>query len=114
MLVSLAQQLRSQSEVIKTARSLECWKYQTISAIEGYVDAELYNGKSVAWHLEVQWNEEEWLIMSQITVNDAHGQDVLRAFPPRVSNTFEACIEQLSQATIELVSSADLMDLKLF
>jgi hypothetical protein len=111
----LAQRLRPRPDVIRVLHSLECLRYRTHVALEGYVDVELRNGKAVAWWLEVNWNDEQWTIESRVLLNDNQPQsvqEVIREFPDRIAETLNECIEQLSQATADLVNSADsIMDL---
>jgi hypothetical protein len=114
-LAELTHRLRSRPDVIRDLYSLECFKYRTHVALEGYVDIELRNGKAVAWWLEVNWNDEQWTIESRVLLNDNQPQsvqEVIREFPDRIAETLNECIEQLSQATADLVNSADsIMDL---
>jgi hypothetical protein len=119
-LAELAHKLESRPDVIGALYSLECSKYrrlspecfnyQTYVALEGYVDVELRNGKGIAWWLEIHWNDERWVIESRVLLNDNRGQnaqEVIREFSDRTAETLDKCIEQLSQAISDLISSTD-------
>jgi hypothetical protein len=109
-LAELTHRLRSRPDVIRDLHSLECFKYRTHVALEGYVDIELRNGKAVAWWLEVNWDDEQWVIESCVLLNDNQPrstQETIKEFPNRTAETLDECIEQLLQATSELVNDAD-------
>ena len=115
----LARRLRSRPDVVSSFCSLDCSKYQhlfryptpvALVTIEGYVDIELRNGKRIAWWLEVNWNDEQWIIESCVLLNDNQGQNIqeaIKEFPDRTAETLDECIEQLSKAISDLVNSAD-------
>lgn len=109
--IALSQDLRSRPEIIRVLHSLECRKYGTGVGLEGYVDAELKNGKAICWWLEVHWNEEKWLIESRILVNSDQGQDTIKEFPEKVSGTLDEFIAHLELATNELINSIRTIDL---
>ena len=108
--IELAQRLRSRSNVISVLHSLECLKQGAHASLEGYVDVELQNGNAVAWWLEVNWNDEQWVIESCVLLNDNQPPSVQRTikeFPDRLAETLDECIEQLRKATLDLVNNAD-------
>jgi hypothetical protein len=106
-LTDFARQLRSQPEVVRVLTNFEPREYQTGFVLEGYVDAELRNGKAMAWWLEARWNESLWTIESRVLVNDDQGQYTFREFPERTAETLDDCIAQLALATTELIDSGD-------
>lgn len=110
-LITLSQGLRSKTEVIRVLHSLECRRYSTGTVLQGYVDAEIQNGKAICWWLEVHWGEGKWVIESRVLVNSDQGQETAKEFPDRVSETFSEFIVQLGQVTSELVSSVGIIDL---
>jgi len=106
----LAQRIRLRSQVIRVLHSIESFMYQTHSAIEGYVDVELDNGKGVAWLLDIGWDDNQWIIESRVVLNDnvpRSTQETIKDFPTRTAETLDECIEQLLQATSELINSVD-------
>jgi hypothetical protein len=108
--VELAQKLRTRPDVTQVLHSLECLKNQMQDMVEGYIDIELNNGKSIALWLEINWDDEQWVIESCVLLNDNQSQsvqEVMREFPDRIAETLEECIEQLLQATSDLVNSAE-------
>lgn len=108
--VEFAQQFRNQPDVVRVLHSLECIEYQSHISIEGYIDAEFHNGKTIAWWLEINWDSDQWNIESRVLLNDAQGQDVqevVRDFPVRTAQTLDECVEQLAQAISDLVNSAE-------
>ena len=109
--IAFSQDLRSRPEVIRVLHSFECRKYGEGVGFEGYVDAELHNGRAVCWWLEVHWSEERWLIESRILVNSDQGQDPIKEFPEKVSDTLGGFIAQLEQVIAELVGSIGTIDL---
>jgi hypothetical protein len=111
--IDFSQSLRSRSEVLSVKHSLECRKSDSTVMLECYSDAELHSGKAICWWLEVQQNEEQWVLETSVLINDGQGQSVIREFPNRVSTTIDELIAQLEEATFELLSSIASIDLKM-
>jgi len=80
--------------------------------IEAYAEAELTNGNSICWWLELNWNEPNWLIEASVLVNDNQGQMTLKEFQDKTANSVDDLVVQLRNAISELVASADAIDLK--
>ncbi|MCA9933100.1 MAG: hypothetical protein KC415_04215 [Anaerolineales bacterium] len=110
-MVKLGSTLRLRQQVTEIKRSLECVLYTDTVLLEGYVDAELQTGKAIAWCLEMSWNSDRWLIETSVLVNDEHGQNSIKEFPVRIAETLDECLKQLTSATMELVNSANSINL---
>ncbi len=97
--------LRKQNEVKEVTTRFECRRYGTETLIEGYIDAELKNGKAVCWYLEVKWDtSHNWIIDTRILINGAVGQDTAHKFLDRITNNFSKYLENLKEATEELIA----------
>ena len=108
--IALSQSLRLNPVVTHVLHSLECRKYATGTVLQGYVDAEIQNGKAICWWLEVHWGEGKWIIESRVSVTDDQGQDTIKEFSDKASETFSEFIIQLRQATTELMSFTEMID----
>jgi hypothetical protein len=101
-LIDLAQSLQLKPEVIQVRNNLECRKYRTGTLIEGYVDAELRNDKSLCWWIDIRWNGE-WIIDARILLNDSEGQETIYKFQDRSTPNFDKFLTNLNDITQELV-----------
>jgi hypothetical protein len=111
MLITLSQSLRARPDVIQVLHSLEARNHQSGAALEGYVDAELANGKAICWWLDASWQGEHWAIETSILVNDDQGQHKLKDFKDRAPKTLDDFVVQLEEATFELTAAIDSIDL---
>jgi hypothetical protein len=109
-LLELTEITRNHSKVARVLHSLECREYRTGSVLEGYVDAELENGKSLAWWLEVHWSGDTWAIETKVLLSDSSGQDVIRDLPIRRSEGFDDFMAQLSQSAFDLLSLSNILE----
>lgn len=97
--------LEKQHEVKVVTTRFECRKFGTETLIEGYVDAELINGKAVCWYLEVKWDaSQNWFIDTRILINGTGGQDTAHKFLDRTTDNFQDFLENLMKATEELIA----------
>jgi hypothetical protein len=97
--------LEKQPEVKEATTRFECRRCGMETLIEGYVDAELQSGKAVCWYLEVRWDANHtWLIDTRILINHAGGQDTGHKFPDRMTSEFNEFLNNLQEATEELIS----------
>jgi len=75
-------------------------KYNSSTVIGCFVEAELKNACNVVWTLDLQWNNEKWMIDSSISgiydVPESYHKIVV--FPDKESNTLEACIFDLHES----------------
>lgn len=101
--LKLAQKMQPHPDVVRVSHDFECKKYQSGSLIEGYVDLELKNGKSLCWWLEVSWSPENWLIDSRIMINDSEGQVTAHKFEDKTPTSFNDFLVQLAETMQELV-----------
>ena len=111
MLIALSQSLRVRPEVTQVLHSLEARKHQSGAALEGYVDAELNNGKAICWWLDAGWDGEHWVIETSILINDEQGQKVLKDLGRKTPRTLDDFMTQLKEATSNLIASVDTIDL---
>jgi len=111
-LIELCLSLRSSPHVTNVQRRFDCRAYETGVMIEAYAEAELTNGNSICWWLELNWNEPNWLIEASVLVNDNQGQMTLKEFQDKTANSVDDLVVQLRNAISELVASADAIDLK--
>jgi hypothetical protein len=105
--IKLAGTLRSQPNVLSVKQGIDCRQYDSGTRIEYYADAELREGKSICWWLEIIWNKECWTIEASVLISHDQGQDKLKEFPDRISETFNEFITQFNESTDELIRSID-------
>jgi len=110
--VDLSQTLRASPSVTAVVRGFDCRGYQSGTTVEAYADAELANGQSICWWLEITWNEQHWLIHTSVLVNDEHGQRPYKEFADRNPTTLDEFVVQLEDAYSELIKSYNAIDLK--
>jgi hypothetical protein len=98
----LAISLRKHPKVNRIQDTLEFHQYQTGSAIEGYVDVEMHDGRAICWWIDIQW-QDMWKINSRVYLNDSQGQKTIHEFHERHALDFDTYIREISNATQELV-----------
>lgn len=103
--LKLAEHLRSHFNVLSVKQDINCQQFESYVSLEIYVDAELRNGKSICWLLEIKWTKESWLIETCVLINHNQGQDKLKSFPDKSPETFEEFIAQFNDSTDELTES---------
>lgn len=111
MLITLSQDLRTMPEVVRVLHSLEARNHPSGAALEGYVDAELHNGKAICWWMDVYWKEEQWIIDCSILVQTDEGQQVVKEFPEKTASSIEEFVNRLDEATRELTSNTHIHSL---
>ena len=113
-LIDLSVKLRFRPEVTDVLQDVYLRRYESGPTVEGYVDATLRNGKGICWWLEVTWDENTWLVESRVTLSnliiDEGTTDLIR-FKDKKAETADEFIILLEEATLELVQSADSVDL---
>lgn len=114
MLITLSQDLRTMPEVVRVLHSLEARKHPSGAALEGYVDAELRNGKALCWWMDAYWKEKQWVIECSIFVQTDEGQQVVKEFPEKTALSIEEFVSRLDEATRELVSNTDIHSLLIY
>jgi hypothetical protein len=87
-LSELAFQMRKDERVLKVLHTLEFSQGAIDRAIEGYVDAELKDGRDICLWIDIKW-EEEWKISSWVLVNDSEGQNVVHKFDDEIITNIE-------------------------
>jgi len=114
-LIDLFLWLGSLPHISTRSHDLYCRSYTSGTMFEFYVEADL-GGKVLCWWLDVSWDRQKWLIHSSVLVNEnddrgENAQKVLKEFPDRTPQTLEGFIEQLKEATSDLIAYARSMDL---
>jgi hypothetical protein len=113
-LIDLSVKLRFRPEVTDVLQDVYLRRYEAGPTVEGYVDATLRNGKGICWWLEISWNENTWLVESHVAVSNLiidEGSNYLIRFKDKKAETLDGFVIVLEEATLELVQSADSIDL---
>lgn len=92
------------SVATKAQARLEVASYRNGSVIEGYVDAELANGESVCWLLDVRWDPDSWTINASLATQSGDRQETLRELPSQTVNDFDSFLQTLKRVAIELLA----------
>ena len=116
--VALARRFQAMPEVERVSFDFDCYKNQNHWEYGGgppyvfdwYVDVLLKNGNSIWWKLDVQWDEDNWVIESSVELPGEYGPNTLKEFPDRLAETVDQFIAQLDEATSQLLESADLIE----
>ena len=115
---ALVHQFQSISEVEKVSFDFDCYKNQSYWEYGGgspyvfnwYVDVALKNGNAIWWMLDVQWDEDKWIIESSVELPGKYGPNTLKEFPDRSAETVDEFVRQLDEATTQLLGSAVLIE----
>ena len=113
-LIALAVKLRFHPEVTDVLQEVDLRRYEASPTVEEYVDAKLRNGKGISWWLEVNWDENTWVVETHVSVSNLivdEGSNYLIRFKDKKAETLDEFIAVLEEATLELVQSADSIDL---
>jgi hypothetical protein len=110
-LQNLWNKVRERPEVTGAVYAVEFQDYSNGRGLQGYVDAELRNGKSICWFLEVVWPDDNWEVQAEVLVNDQFGQLILHAFPPHRVGSLDELIGALKLETGRLAASLRSIDL---
>lgn len=102
-ITELALRLQGKEAILQVLHGFGCQRYGNEVILEGYVDIELKNRKSVCWWLEAQWQGNSWHISTQILINDSKGQFTAHDFGDRSSNELKDFLTRLLEATREMV-----------
>jgi|GEM_PF-2337539 len=110
-LITMSQQLRANSQVESAMYSLNFRKYQPWGVmIELDVSAWLKKqDKSISWWLEIGWNEGHWVIEHSILTNENDIQETLKEFETKTPQSINELIEQLEEATSDLITSLQII-----
>ncbi|OQY99863.1 MAG: hypothetical protein B6D41_00605 [Chloroflexi bacterium UTCFX4] len=96
--------LKSLPQVLDVDNRLEPWDYpERGSTLEGYVEVNLRGGKTIAWLLRVTWNETQWMINTNVVVNESEWQETLKEFPESIATTHEGFLTELNRAVTNLI-----------
>jgi len=115
--MELVHRFQSMPEVSKVSFDFDCFRNQSYWEFKvgspyifpWYVDVALTNEKAIWWALDVHWDEEKWFIESRVELLGDHGPNILKEFPNRTALTIDEFVDQLKEATSQLLESADLV-----
>ena len=99
-----AVQLRRSSIAASTKTSLEAVSYTNGPVLEGYVEAELPNGDSVCWCLDIRWNPHSWVIEATLDQKSGDRQKTVKELPPQTPGDFESFLNVLRRMVRELLA----------
>jgi hypothetical protein len=116
--LNLVHHFRSMPEVKNVSFDFGCYRNQShVSSGTGspyifnwYVDVELRNGNGIWWALDIQWDEDKWIIESRVELPSDYRPNIIKQFPDRFAETIDDFITQLDEATAELIDSAGLIE----
>ena len=104
--IALSHWLRS-SGYKGVTQGVDCRAYETGTMLEAYVEAELSDGRIICWWLDISWNQASWRIASSVVLNNDDGQEVLKSFPDKTPITLSDFVDQLQEASSDLVGQAN-------
>lgn len=115
--MSLVHHFQAMQEVEKVSFDFDCYSNHSFSkfgvgspyVFNWYVDVALKNGNAIWWALDVEWDEQKWIIESSVELPSDYSPAFLKKFPNRYAETIEEFVKQLSEATSDLIESADLI-----
>lgn len=99
-----AVQLRRSSAATSAQTSLEVVSYKKGPVLEGYVEAELPNGNSVCWCLDVRWNQHSWTIEATLDRKSGDRQQTVKELPSQTAGDFESFLNALRWMVRELLA----------
>ena len=82
-------------------------RYGSEPVWEVYVEAELPNGDSLCWWLEVRHQDQQWAIEAKVFAQTTQGQETLVSVVDRVLPSTAAIPDEIRIATIALLATAD-------
>ena len=105
-------------EIEKVSFDFDCYKNQSYwefgngspYIFNWYVDVALKNGNAIWWALDVQWDENKWIIETRVELPSDYSPNILKEFPDRFAGTVDEFISELNEATTQLLESADLIE----
>jgi hypothetical protein len=99
-----AVQLRRNSIATNARTSLEAVSYTEGPVLEGYVEAELPNGDSVCWCLDIRWNEHSWIIEATLDRKSGDRQRTVKELPSLMTGDLESFLNALRRMVRELLA----------
>lgn len=106
-----ARVIRKHPKVVEASHSLECIKYDYGDAfIDGYIEASVRDGHTVAWLISVTWGDDHWTITSRIALNRSAYQEDLRVFPDRQAGDFSGLLSSIDHTVSELLNTSEVID----
>lgn len=96
--------LNRQPSVLEVADGCHLRNYESGPVVEAYVDAELKNGRSLAWWLEVSRQDGIWILENEFLTNDSSGQTTLERFPEQDLESASDLTDAIGRALSTLVA----------
>lgn len=110
-LEQLSIELRNRPDVLSRETVLECKAYPVSGiSLSFNLDAELKSGNCLNFYLGLSWSNRDWVISSNISVNDEHGYKVIKDFSEKHSSNYEELLILLESAVSELLSNSSVSD----
>jgi hypothetical protein len=96
-------EVRRLKSVLKTLQAVEVIKYESGSILEGYSEAELSDGTTLSWLLDVNWTENSWTIETKLARSRNSEQDTVHELPAIKVDTLDEFLERLLATTHRLL-----------
>lgn len=104
-----AQTLRNRSDVTKVTHWVDLHNIKEGICVEEFVDAELSNGETVSWALEITASTSAWNLEADLRRIYHAGQDVIEQWVAQTTDVSD-CTEEISRLTDCLMQSVELID----
>jgi hypothetical protein len=96
--------LRRSLVATKAQACLEVVSYTNGAVLEGYVEAELANGDSLCWCLDVRWDQNSWTIEATLDKKSGDRQETVKELPVRTVSDFADFLDALKHVASELLT----------
>lgn len=107
-MAAIGRALRSRPAVANVQVSLNPRRYLSGLVVEGFVDAELRDGTSLAWTLDLDVKEAGWEIDGAVRRYTALGNDQIAEFGLASGATLDALQLRFAEAISEMRRDADI------
>lgn len=97
--------MRRHQGVSKTLNGVEVIKYKSGPVLEGYVDAELADGTTFSWLLDVKWPDNSWIIEATTAARSSSGgdQETVEQLPSVTVKNVDEFLQALLEAVRQLL-----------
>jgi hypothetical protein len=82
-------------------------RYDYGLTIDAYVDVGTSDGHSMAWLLQIVWDEPRWIVTARVTTNRGDHEEVVMRHPDIEATSLDELIAALENATTVLIESAE-------
>ncbi len=101
-LAEFRRQLLSSLKPVAVEWAVECNEYESGLVLTAYLDANLGDGRSLVWWLDVTHDGEQWHLAPRVTWN---GQDPILSLEERTVAHAEDLAQELPQALEDLLNT---------